>query len=65
MNYQQAFQRACEQVIATGRDYGIEKNAFGFAVFMLPRPENRFGHELRCEVVTPLIARAMTMKAVT
>jgi hypothetical protein len=24
-----------------------------FHVFMLPRPENRQGHELRCEVIDP------------
>jgi hypothetical protein len=36
-----------------GYDYGIERNAFGFTHFMLPRRENRFGHELRCEVVHP------------
>lgn len=35
--------------------HGIEKRTGpldrGYAVFMLPRPENRTGHELRCEVV--------------
>ena len=40
---------------AYAHDYGIEKvNEFGtkgFRVFMLPKPENRYGHELRCEVV--------------
>ena len=39
------------------RDYGIEKaREYGhtvFRVFGLPRPENRYGHELRCEVVQP------------
>ena len=34
-----------------GFDYGVEKNAFGWSFFMLPRAENRYGHELRCEVV--------------
>jgi hypothetical protein len=38
-----------------GLDMGIEwlgeGNMGHWHVFMLPRPENRFGHELRCEVV--------------
>lgn len=34
-------------------DYGIEKNAFGYSVFMLPSPSKRFGYERRCEVVRP------------
>jgi hypothetical protein len=36
-----------------GFDRGIERNdAFKyFRVFMLPQKKNRYGHELRCEVV--------------
>jgi hypothetical protein len=39
---------------ATGFDYGLEVNdAFHeIRTFMLPRRENRTGHELRCEVVS-------------
>lgn len=37
--------------------YGIEKNLSGIGdswhVFLLPLPKNRYGHELRCEVVDP------------
>lgn len=40
-----------------GRETGIEKmNQFGKEVFLvhhLPKPENRYGFELRCEVVKP------------
>ncbi len=36
-----------------GFDYGIELDAFGYRHFMLPRRENRYGHETRCEVVSP------------
>lgn len=37
----------------TGYDYGLEANDLfkQWRVFMLPRKENRAGHELRCEVV--------------
>jgi hypothetical protein len=41
------------QANATGFDYGIEKLGGEFRSFMLPRRENRSGHELRCEVVSP------------
>jgi hypothetical protein len=36
-------------------DAGIEKNDVfkRFMTFLLPRPENRTGYELRCEVVHP------------
>lgn len=39
---------------ATGLDHGIEANDVfkTWRVFMLPRRENRYGHELRCEVVS-------------
>jgi len=36
----------------TGFDHGVERDAFGFRSFMLPRRENRYGHETRCEVVS-------------
>lgn len=37
----------------TGHDYGLEANDLfrRWRVFMLPRKENRAGHELHCEVV--------------
>jgi hypothetical protein len=57
--YYRAYQEACLGAYATGMDHGIENNAFGFRSFMLPRPENRSGHELRCEVVTPELAKGM------
>ncbi len=37
---------------ATGFDHGVEKDAFGYRSFMLPRRENRYGFELRCEAVS-------------
>jgi hypothetical protein len=40
-----------------GVDIGIEKASPydpGFLWFHLPKPENRYGHELQCEVVTPM-----------
>lgn len=40
-----------------GRDVGIWRQAEfgmdGYNIRSLPRPENRYGHELKCEVVTP------------
>lgn len=45
-------QRAADE---TGKDFGLEKNSLFnyFRFFGLPNPENRRGHELRCEVVRP------------
>lgn len=37
-----------------GCQFGIEKHCFGYSYFRLPLPQNRQGHELRCEVVTPM-----------
>ena len=47
--------RATAQKLADtlGFDHGVERNPFGWSVFMLSRAENRRGHELRCEVVHP------------
>jgi len=36
-------------------DFGLEKIGGGYSVFMLPSPERRCGHELRCEVVRPTV----------
>jgi hypothetical protein len=48
-------ERARAQKLAneTGFDVGIWKNALGWTVQILPRVENRYGTELRCEVVHP------------
>lgn len=63
MNYADAYKLALTQAreaVRLGRDprdseYGIEhfSDPNDFVVFSLPRQENRFGHELRCEVVRP------------
>jgi hypothetical protein len=46
----------------TGADFGVERNElmreWGF--FMLPGPQNRYGFELRCEVVHPMTKRTET-----
>ena len=48
----------------TGQDYGVERNElmreWGF--FMLPCPQNRYGFELRCEVVSPMVPRKRGLK---
>ena len=40
-----------------GHDVGIwrqtEYGKDGYNIRSLPKPENRYGHELRCEVVSP------------
>jgi hypothetical protein len=53
--YQDALERAHKLADLTRMDQGIERNRLlgGFSVFMLPRRENRYGFELRCEVVHP------------
>lgn len=51
MKYEDVRKEAQEKANKTGCDFGLEKNAFGYTCFMLPRRENRFGHEARCEVV--------------
>ena len=52
-NYKEVKDEAQRQADELGFDFGIERNAFGFRSFMLPRRENRYGHETRCEVVSP------------
>ena len=52
--YREAFNKAADLANRTRMDVGLEKDYFGaWSVFLLPRPENRVGHELRCQVVTP------------
>jgi hypothetical protein len=52
--YHAARTEAQHKANETGYDYGIERNDLfkTFHVFMLPRVENRYGHELRAEVVS-------------
>ena len=52
MTYKEAKLTAQALADKLGFDYGVEKNAFGYGYFMLPRRENRYGFELRCEVVS-------------
>lgn len=35
----------------TGFDFGLERLGKSWRVFMLPQKRNRYGYELRCEVV--------------
>ncbi len=54
MNYQSARTLAQEKANRTGRDYGVEKFPNGeFSLVPLPEKRNRYGRELRCEVVYP------------
>jgi len=59
MTYLEAHAEAMAKADATGFDYGIERNRYypgGFAPpFLLPKACNRYGHELRCEVVYCMI----------
>ena len=52
--YRAAREQAQAEANADGMDRGIERNDLfrEFRVFMLPRRENRCGHEMRCEVVS-------------
>lgn len=53
-SYGEAFKHAQESANEGGISYGIEKPVPPFNewnVLMLPRPQNRFGYELRCQVV--------------
>ncbi len=52
--YYEARAQAQTLANADGFDRGVERNdAFKyFAVFMLPQKSNRYGFELRCEVVS-------------
>jgi hypothetical protein len=58
--YQDAHAYAIYLARQLDREVGIEKGSKlyyrgdgGFDVIHLPKPENRYGHELRCQVVTP------------
>lgn len=53
--YTEARAKAQESANRMGMDHGLEWNALmnEFCITLLPRRENRRGHELRCEVVSP------------
>lgn len=52
MDYATAKREAQARADETGMDYGVEKLGSEHRYFGLPRRENRFGFELRCEVVS-------------
>lgn len=55
--WEEAHGCAIEEARACGREVGIEKareyTRTVYRVHRLPRPENRTGFELRCEIVRP------------
>jgi hypothetical protein len=63
--YLAAHKKAQHMANEMGVDVGIERNDLfkEFRVFLLPRPENRSGHELRAEVVRPMKAGRAAGKA--
>ena len=56
-DYHEAYNYAVEYARYSKKEVGIEKvkwfGKVGFVVQSLPKPENRYGHELRMEVVKP------------
>lgn len=54
--YKDVLNHAVDMAKSTGLDVGIEKmrefNRVVFSCFFLPKPENRTGRELSCEVIT-------------
>lgn len=64
MNYDRAFIEAVDKANRIGMDVGIARDAFGYSTFLLPRPENRCGRDLRCEVIrpTPLTAAQVALR---
>ena len=52
-NYKEVRAEAQASANRFGYDYGVELLGDRYRSFMLPRRENRYGHELRCEVVHP------------
>lgn len=53
--YINAFNQAVDKANRLNMDVGILRNSItrGYDVFLLPRPKNRSGHELRAQVVKP------------
>jgi hypothetical protein len=61
--YETAFNEAVDLADRVNMDVGLAKDAFGgWSLFLLPRPENRRGEELRCQVVTPGTPRTAVSK---
>lgn len=56
VGYEAAVAEACAMAIACHCDVGVERaseyGTKGYSVFLLPRPEKRFGYELRAQVVS-------------
>lgn len=56
-DYKEAFNSAVDLAVRLGKEVGLEGfkeyGKPGFRVFHLPKPENRYGFELRCQVVRP------------
>jgi hypothetical protein len=54
MTYQEAYTKAIELSRLCKRDVGISYNGNNdFYTHILPNYDNRYGFELRCEIVTP------------
>lgn len=57
IDYSEAFNAAVHLARSLQREVGLEAfkeyNTRGYRVFQLPKPELRFGFELRCQVVGP------------
>ena len=56
--YEEAFKVAQESANKMGMSYGLEKGGIRgdeSTVFLLPQVRNRYGHELRCQVVYPML----------
>lgn len=61
--YDDVFNEAIDKANLTGMDVGITRDIFGgWSTFLLPRPENRRGKELRCQVVKPGTPRSAPVK---
>jgi hypothetical protein len=61
--YEEAFNEAVEKANRLNMDVGLMRDAFGgWSTFLLPHPKNRFGMELRCQVVTPGTPRTAPAK---
>lgn len=56
-NWKEAHTAAALLARQIGHDVGIWRQAEfgkdGYNIRSLPKPQNRYGHELRCEVVSP------------
>jgi hypothetical protein len=57
-DWKEAHTAAVKLARQIGHDVGLEVgdnplDGKGFRIFSLPKPENRYGFELRCEVIHP------------